>query len=244
MKSLLIAANWKMNKTPEEAMAFIKEFKPAFKPKDGRDILFCPSFLSLTVFKQEFNGTPIAYGAQNCHYQPSGAFTGEVSTSMLKSLGCTYCIVGHSERRTLFKETSEEVGKKVKALEDQDIIAIACVGETDLERSKGLALQVVEDQLQAIFHYHTPGKKIVIAYEPVWAIGTGKVATTQEIDEVHKHIRRKLEAKLGPAGQKVPILYGGSVNPQNSKEIESVGDVNGFLIGGAGLKVASLLEIY
>lgn len=242
--SFLVAANWKMNKTPEETMAFVKEFKTAFKPKSGREILFFPSFLSLPVFKQEFGETPIAYGAQNCYHQSSGAFTGEVAPAMLKAYGCRYALVGHSERRTLFKETNDDVAKKVKALEDAGLTALACIGETEAERAQGKTLKVVEEQLVAALSQHATDKKIIIAYEPVWAIGTGKVATLSEIAEVHSFIRKKLVAVLGAAGETVAILYGGSVNPQNAKDIEGVDGVNGFLIGGASLKVSSLMDIY
>jgi triosephosphate isomerase len=244
VKPLIVAANWKMNKTPEETMAFIKDFKNSFNPKPSREIIFFPSFLSLPVFKQEFSLTPISYGAQNCYHQVSGAFTGEVSPAMLKSYGCGYCLVGHSERRTLFKETNEDVAKKVKALQENGITPMVCIGETLEERTQGRTLKIVEEQLKAALSEHTSGKKIMIAYEPVWAIGTGKVATLDEINDVHNFIRKNLVSIIGADGQAVPVLYGGSVNPQNAKDIESVKEVNGFLIGGASLKVPSLLEIY
>lgn len=229
-----------MNKTPEEAMAFVKEFKSAFKPKIGRDIIFLPSILSLAVFKQEFNGTPITFGAQNCHFEASGAFTGEVSAGMLKSMGAKYCLVGHSERRHIFKETDADLAKKVKALQEQDITPILCVGETEAEKNKGETLSRVESQVELGLASHKKGAPLVIAYEPVWSIGTGKVPTLQDIQQVHAHIQKV----LGKVGVSAPILYGGSVNPQNSKELEGLQEVNGFLIGGASLKVPSLLEIY
>jgi triosephosphate isomerase (TIM) len=243
-KALIVAANWKMNKTPEETMAFIKEFKSVFKPKMGRQILFFPSYLSLTVFKSEFAGTPVRFGAQNCYFQASGAFTGEVSAGMVKAIGSSHCLIGHSERRTIFKETNEEVGKKIKAVEEAGMIAVVCIGETLSERENKNTLHVIEEQLEAVFANHSPERELVLAYEPVWAIGTGKVATTAEIAEVHAFIRKKMVGKFAKHGENIPILYGGSVNPQNSKEIESVADVNGFLIGGASLKVPSLMEIY
>jgi len=243
-KPFIVAANWKMNKTPEETMAFIKEFKSAFKPKIARQILFFPSFLSLTAFKSEFGDIPVRFGGQNCYFQNSGAFTGEVSATMLKSIGSSHCLVGHSERRTIFKETNDDVGKKIKAIEEAGLVPVVCIGETESERMGNLTLKVIEDQLQAVFDNHNPECELILAYEPVWAIGTGKVPTIPEVAEVHTFIRKKMTEKFTKHGQSTPILYGGSVNPQNCKDIESVTDVNGFLIGGASLKVPSLMEIY
>lgn len=240
----VVAANWKMNKTPEETMSFIKDFKNVFRPKENREILFFPTYLSLPVFKFEFGETPIRYGAQNCYYQTSGAFTGEVSPAMLASYGCRYCLVGHSERRTLFKETNDDVAKKIKALEDQGIVALVCIGETEAERLSSQTLKVVEAQLNAALSLHAPSKELLVAYEPVWAIGTGKVASTSDIKEVHQFLRKMLVNKLGEEGRNIALLYGGSVNAQNAKEIESIENVNGFLVGGASLKVPSLMEIY
>lgn len=244
MSPFIIAGNWKMNKTPKEALEFIKDFKQQFRPQKNKQILFFPTYLSLPTFRQEFLETPISYGAQNCYHQPSGAYTGEISVSMLRAYGCGYSLVGHSERRTLFFETDDDVAKKVKALQEGELIPVICIGETEQQRSAGLTLKVVESQLLAALSLADFTKPLLFAYEPVWAIGTGKVATLSEIAEVHQYLRQQLDQKMGNSGKTVPLLYGGSVNSQNARDIASVKEVNGFLIGGASLKVSSLLEIY
>jgi triosephosphate isomerase (TIM) len=244
MNRFIVAANWKMNKTPQETSDYIKEFKGQFKPQEGREILFFPSYLSLPTFRQEFLGTPIVYGAQNCFYQESGAFTGEVSVAMIAAYGCRASLVGHSERRTLFYETDSDVAKKAKALQLADLTPVICIGESEKQRVAGETLQVVAQQIETVLSQIVLSKSFMIAYEPVWAIGTGKVPTISEIKEVHDFLREKVVQKMGNSGATVPLLYGGSVNSQNARDIESVKEVNGFLIGGASLKVSSLLEIY
>lgn len=240
----IVAANWKMNKTPQEAMAFIKELKPALKLKDNRRVMFFPSFLNLFVFKQEFANTSILSGAQNCHFENSGAFTGEISPVMLESIGVKHCLVGHSERRHIFGETDEMLAKKVAALQKNNITPMICVGETEAEKMAGKTLERVQFQLEKALSLQT-GMEVLIAYEPVWAIGTGKVPTLNDISEVHAFIRKELMRLLGASiGAETPILYGGSVTAQNAKEISSVQHVNGFLIGGASLKVDSYTAIY
>lgn len=241
MNSFIIAGNWKMNKTPQETMEFIKTFKSIFKPRDGREILFFPSYLSINTFKQEFHGTPVRFGAQNCHFEASGAYTGEVSAQMLQAFGITHCLVGHSERRTLFGETNTDTAKKVQALQAHNMMPILCVGETEQQRMDGKTLQVIEQQLADGLATYDKAKKIILAYEPVWAIGTGKVATPKDVEVVHKFIREWTTKKFS---QVIPILYGGSVSDKNCKELESVPNVNGFLIGGASLKPESLVAIY
>lgn len=241
MKSFIIACNWKMNKTPQESLQFIKKFKNDFLPLSGRDILFFPPFLSLSVFQQELVDTSIEFGAQNCHSELSGAYTGEVSVPMLQSLGAKYCLVGHSERRTLFAETDTLVAKKIKVLQSVGMIPVVCVGETEQQRLQGKTLDTIRSQLELGLAGHTIGQKIILAYEPVWAIGTGKVATTSDVQEVHHFIRHWTDENFS---QEVPLLYGGSVSAKNSKELEAVPHVNGFLIGGASLQVESLMPIY
>ena len=244
VNQFIVAANWKMNKTPKETLEFIKEFQLQFKPIQGRDIQFFPSFLSLPTFQQEFGKMQIKYGAQNCHAQNSGAFTGEVSAAMLKEYGCTTCLVGHSERRTLFGETNQDVALKSKALQTAGLTPMVCIGETAAQRTQGQTLSIVAEQLGAVLEQIDLQAPFVVAYEPVWAIGTGKVPTLDEITEVHQFLRQQLVQKMGDLGKTIPLLYGGSVNSQNARDIESVPEVNGFLIGGASLKVASLLEIF
>jgi triosephosphate isomerase len=243
-KNFIVAANWKMNKTAAETLEFIKDFKRQFKPTADREIQFFPSYLSLSTFKQEMSDVPVQYGAQNCHAQASGAFTGEVSASMLKEFGCTTCLVGHSERRTLFGETNQDVALKAKALQQAGLTPMVCIGETAQQRTQGQTLAVVAEQVKAVLEVIDLQTPFSVAYEPVWAIGTGKVPTVAEITEVHQFLRRQLVEKMGDSGKTIPLLYGGSVNSQNARDIESVPEVNGFLIGGASLKVASLLEIY
>lgn len=241
MKTFYIAANWKMNKNPEDAHLFLEEFKEKVTLKKGREALFFPSFLSLEVFKKMAAGSDIKYGAQNCHYELEGAFTGEVSPSMLKATGSEYCLVGHSERRQYFMETDSLLSKKIEALSKQDITPVLCVGETLEQREEGKAQTIVQQQLEATLKEPI---KILIAYEPVWAIGTGKVPSIHDINEMHNFIREYLVKKWGAVGTETPLLYGGSVKPENCEEIENVENVNGFLIGGASLKVDSYLGIY
>ena len=240
----IVAANWKMNKTTAETLEFIKDFKLQFKPIADREIQIFPSYLSLPIFKNEMSVLPIQYGAQNCSAQASGAFTGEVSVAMLKDFGCTTCLVGHSERRTLFGETNHDVALKSKALQQGGLAPMVCIGETAHQRTQGQTLGVVAEQLKAVLEVIDLKTPFSVAYEPVWAIGTGKVPTIAEITEVHQFLRKQLVEKMGEFGKSIPLLYGGSVNSQNARDIESVPEVNGFLIGGASLKVASLLEIY
>jgi triosephosphate isomerase (TIM) len=241
MKSFIIAGNWKMNKTPKETLEFIKAFKEQFQHKEGRYVVFFPSYLSVSIFQQEFEGSNVNYGGQNCHFESTGAFTGEVSAEMLRSLGATHCLVGHSERRTLFGETSLQTAKKVKAIEKMDMIPVLCVGETEQERASGNTLEVVKEQLEIGLSEHLRNNPVILAYEPVWAIGTGKVATSEDVKSVHQFIREWTQTKFS---QRMPILYGGSVSAKNSKELESVDNVDGFLIGGASLKPESFLAIY
>lgn len=243
-KTFIVAANWKMNKTAAETLEFIKDFKQQFKPLAGREIQFFPSYLCLSTFQKEMTGLPVHYGAQNCHSQTSGAFTGEVSASMLKEFGCTTCLVGHSERRTLFGESNQDVAVKSKALQQAGLTPMVCIGETAQQRTQGQTLAVVAEQLKSVLEAIDLTSPFAVAYEPVWAIGTGKVPTLAEITEVHQFLRKQLVEKMGDLGKSIPLLYGGSVNSQNARDIESVPEVNGFLIGGASLKVASLLEIY
>jgi triosephosphate isomerase (TIM) len=239
----IVAANWKMNKTPMEAIAFVGEIKKSLKLSENRRALFFPSFLSLDVFRRESQDTEILFGAQNCHFEASGAFTGEVSAPMLASVGVKYCLVGHSERRHVFGETDEVIAKKVQALQKSNITPMICIGETEKQKMDGQTLSVVQKQIEESLRLST-GSEVLFAYEPVWAIGTGKVPTTADIAEVHTFIRKQLTRLLGDAGAITPILYGGSVTGQNAKEISGAAEVNGFLIGGASLKPDSYAAIY
>src|SRR3954447_19414442 len=227
---MLIAGNWKMFKGPEETLAFCHDLRDQLEWVDGVDVAICPPFPSLHAAVQALAGTDIAIAAQNVHWEVEGAFTGEVSAPMLFELGVYGAIVGHSERRQLFGETDENVGKRAAAGLEAGLSIIACVGETEAERDAGQMEDVLRRQL-AVLEQHD---QLVVAYEPVWAIGTGKTATPDQAQEAHAFIRSLLD---------VPILYGGSVKPDNAAELLSQPDVDGALVGGASLEVDSFAAI-
>ncbi|MBY0313911.1 MAG: triose-phosphate isomerase [Bdellovibrionales bacterium] len=244
MKSFLVAANWKMNKTLSEAESFLKELKEKVSSSSNAKALIFPSAISLSSCQKILGESAIAYGAQNCHFEDSGAFTGEISPLMLKDVGATHALVGHSERRHVFGETDAMMSKKVAALVKHNICPVLCVGEKEDERVAQQTLGRIRLQLDMGLSLVDSAANVIIAYEPVWAIGTGRVPSLDDIKEVHSFIRSELFKKWGDRGNTVPILYGGSVTPQNSKDISTVQDVGGFLIGGASLKIASYLDIY
>lgn len=238
--TFIVAGNWKMNKTPRETREFLKTFSASFRVRAGRELLLFPPSTNLFVFNED-KPAGVRYGGQHCHFEASGAFTGEVSIAMMQELGATHCLVGHSERRTLFGETNEIIAKKIKALQVAGLIPVLCIGESENERTKGETLAVIRRQLEEGLRFHETKSPLVVAYEPVWAIGTGKVATPEDVKDAHAFIRGWLDSSFGMFS---PILYGGSVSAKNSKELESVENVNGFLIGGASLQPDSLLAIY
>lgn len=245
MRKPFIAGNWKMYKTAEQAKAFAEEFRQLCRPSDVRVAIAAP-FTQLWALKEAFAGTGIGVAAQNMHWADEGAYTGEVSAAMLKSMDVDLCIVGHSERRAYFKESDEELAKKVDLLLDNDIVPIFCVGETLEEREQGIHWDKIHNQLKnSLFHLKKDEiAKVIIAYEPVWAIGTGKTATPQQAQEVHAFIRRKLEEKYGTeTAYNIYILYGGSCNPKNALELFSCPDVDGGLIGGASLNAEDFIAI-
>lgn len=240
----LVAANWKMNGTRDEARELarsIAEHAESQEGEEGRaDIVICPPFPYLqTVYKQLSLST--ALGGQDCSAFESGAYTGDVSATMLKTEGCTHAIIGHSERRGYFGETDSLIQSKASQALICDLVPILCVGETDEQRTQGQHLSVVEKQLAGSLPQNARGDKIVIAYEPVWAIGTGKIPSMQDIEEMHSFIRKTLE-KLENA-KDLRILYGGSVKPENSADIMACQDVDGGLIGGASLKAEDFIAI-
>jgi triosephosphate isomerase len=226
---MLIAGNWKMFKGPAETAAFCVALRERDLPP-GVDVVLCPPFVSLAVAVQLLAGTDIAVAAQNVHWDPEGAFTGEISAPMLRELGVYGAIVGHSERRQHFGETDETVAKRARAALDAGLSVIACVGETGAEREAGETEQVLRRQVSAL----EPDEQLVIAYEPVWAIGTGRSATPELAQEAHALIKSVLDA---------PVLYGGSVKPENATELLTQPDVDGALVGGASLDVDSLVAI-
>jgi len=242
----LIAGNWKMYKTQGEAADLVHALLPAIAQTAYCEVAVCPPFPSLSIIANLVKGTNLALGAQNCHPEKEGAYTGEVSPSMLKDIGCKYCIVGHSERRKYFQETDEFINKKIKKLHEYKIIPIFCVGETLEERESGQLKQVVERQIRKGLEA-VPEDQMqvtVIAYEPVWAIGTGKTASPGQAEEMHAFIRGLLEnIYSGNLAQSVRIQYGGSVKPDNVKELMAQPDIDGALVGGASLKPDQFIPI-
>ncbi|RUM32484.1 MAG: triose-phosphate isomerase [Aquifex sp.] len=240
----LIAANWKMNKTVKETEEYIKKFLKFVEHPESREILICPPFTSLHVASQLLQGTGVKLGAQNCHYEKKGAYTGEISIPMLQELGCEYVIVGHSERRHIFGETDELIHKKIVACLEMGIRPILCVGEKKEEREAGMTFKVIETQIKlALAGVEEHIDKIDIAYEPVWAIGTGTPATPEDAVEVHTFIRNLLN-ELNPNNEgKTRILYGGSVKPDNAKEFMKHDAIGGLLVGTASLDPESFAKI-
>lgn len=243
MRSFVVAANWKMYKSPNEAVTYLKEFLPKAQSIKNKIIFFVPA-VDLWVVQQLLRGTTIGWGAQNCHYEKQGAFTGENSPQVLAEILTPYTLVGHSERRTLFGETDELVAKKIKVLHEVGIEPMLCVGETLQEREGNRTEAVIRQQLHAGLHLRNPDKPFIVAYEPVWAIGTGKVATPEQANDAHAILRDEL-SKIGgkQLADKTPILYGGSVKPENAAEIARQKEIDGFLVGGASLQVESFLAL-
>lgn len=242
----LIAGNWKMYKTTAEAKAFAEEFSKLYKDTDVRAAI-CAPFTQLVALKEAFAGTNAKLGAQNVHFEDEGAFTGEISVKMLKEIGVDYCIIGHSERREYFAETDETVNLKLKKLfSSSEIIPILCVGENLREREAGNAFDVVEGQLKAGLEGIDKAdvSKLVIAYEPIWAIGTGKTATPEQAGEMCAHIRNIVEKLYDEdTCDSVIIQYGGSVKPENASEIMNMDEIDGALVGGASLDASKFIKI-
>ena len=242
----LIAGNWKMYKTTAEARAFAEEFSKLYKDTDVRAAI-CAPFTQLVALKEAFAGTNVKLGAQNVHFEDEGAFTGEISVEMLKEIGVDYCIIGHSERREYFAETDETVNLKLKKLfSSSEIIPILCVGENLSEREAGNAFDVVEGQLKADLEGIDKAdvSKLVIAYEPIWAIGTGKTATPEQAGEMCAHIRNIVEKLYDEdTCDSVIIQYGGSVKPENASEIMNMDEIDGALVGGASLDASKFIKI-
>ena len=240
MRKPIIAGNWKMNKTPAEATALVNELKPLVADA-ACTVVVCPPFVCLSAALEAAKGSNIHVGAQNMHFKASGAYTGEISAAMLKAVGVEYVILGHSERRQYFAETDETVNLKVRAALEAGLIPIICVGESLEQREQGITAKLVHDQTVAALK-ELAG--VVIAYEPIWAIGTGKTATSADANEVIGVIRNAVEEKFGyTAAEKVCIQYGGSMNPANAKELMAMEHIDGGLIGGASLKAADFSAV-
>ncbi|MFH1498933.1 MAG: triose-phosphate isomerase [Verrucomicrobiota bacterium] len=246
LRKKLIAGNWKMNKTSADAASLAEEIVAAVGKTTDVDIVVCPPFTSLDSVGKALEGSSIKLGAQNMHPEASGAYTGEISAQMLRSLFAGYVILGHSERRTYFKESDAFINQKTLAALKSELKPILCVGETLAEREGGDTLKVVQTQTEQGLEGVSKEQitSVVIAYEPVWAIGTGKVATTEQAQEVHAFIRSLLVKLYGEAlAQKVRILYGGSMKPANAPELLAQKDIDGGLIGGAALEARSFVEL-
>jgi triosephosphate isomerase (TIM) len=245
-KRPLIAGNWKMYKTASEAVTLVQTLKAAAHTVSNVTIVICPPFTALSEVSKVLKDTEINLGAQNMYCAPEGAFTGEISPTMLKDSGCRYVILGHSERRQYFKEDDILIHEKVKTALKYSIIPIVCVGETLAERDAKKHFDVVKTQFdESIGHLEKEDiAKVVIAYEPVWAIGTGKTATPDQAEQMHSYIRRLLnERYTQEVGSRIPILYGGSVKPDNTKSLMEKPNIDGALVGGASLKAESFAQI-
>ena len=246
LRKKLIAGNWKMNKTPADGAALAAELVTAAGKQTDVEVVVCPPFTALDAVGKALDGSTIKLGAQNLHPEASGAFTGEVSAPMLRALFTTHVIIGHSERRSLFGDTDAFVNLKVLAALKNQLKPILCVGESLAEREAGTTLKVVQTQLEAGLQgvSKEQAATLVVAYEPVWAIGTGKVATTDQAQEVHAYIRGLLTKLFTePVAQRVRILYGGSMKPANAPELLAQKDIDGGLIGGAALEARSFLDL-
>lgn len=248
MRTKIIAGNWKMNKTLDEARALTAEVisLAAAEVKGNAKVILCVPFPYLVLTKAQLGNSPVQVGAQNCSEHDAGAYTGEVSAPMLKSMGIPYVILGHSERRQYFGEDGKLLAKKVDKALANNITPLFCCGEPLEVREAGTHEALVRKQVQeGLFHLSSEDiRKVIIAYEPVWAIGTGKTATTQQAQDMHLVIRKQLAAKYGEfVAEAIPILYGGSVKPDNAKELFSCPDVDGGLVGGASLKARDFVDI-
>ncbi len=246
MRKTIIAGNWKLNKTSLEAIDFVTILKRQLYDVSDVDIVVCPPFTALGDVSELLIESNIALGAQNLYWEDSGAFTGEVSAPMIKAAGAKYVIIGHSERRQFFGETNENVTKKIKAALKHELIPIVCVGENLEQRESNQTFSVIENQCtESLSGFSKEDfEKIIIAYEPVWAIGTGKTATPAQAQEVHKFIRHLLSKLYNEdIASKTRIQYGGSVKPENTAELISQEDIDGALVGGASLKEESFVKI-
>ncbi len=237
-----IAANWKMNKTVSEALSFLNELIPLVRDARDIDIVIAPPFTSLYAVSATLKNTNIQLSAQNMFYEDKGAYTGEISSAMLTDIGCTYAIAGHSERRQYFKETGMIINKKIKAAKKHHLNVIFCIGETLQERETGKTFEVLKKEVEEGLK-NIPPDGITVAYEPIWAIGTGKTATTEQAQEAHKYIRERLAILYGDIANSTRILYGGSVTPGNIDSLMMCEDIDGALVGGASLKADSFAKL-
>lgn len=245
MRTPIIAGNWKMNNTIKEALELVEDIK-AQSLNEGVEVVVCTPFTALKDVKDAIRNTNIKLGAQNMHWEESGAFTGEISPQMLREVGVDYCIIGHSERRQYFNETDETVNKKIKSALNHGLLPIVCVGETLEEREAGKAQEIVKKQVTRAFQGISRDKiiDIVVAYEPIWAIGTGKTASSADADAMCGFIRETIgEIYSGKEKETIRIQYGGSVKPSNVRELMDESNIDGALVGGASLKAEDFVKL-
>ena len=245
MRKKVIAGNWKMNMLPNEAIQMINDLEPLVETTEN-EVILCVPYTDIFYATLNAQKTNIKIGAQNMHFEEKGAYTGEISGQMLKSVGVEYVIIGHSERRQYFMETDEMVNKKIKSAFKYNLIPIVCVGETLEQRESGNAYSIIMAQTEKALDglEKSQIESVIIAYEPIWAIGTGKTATSEDANNAIKEIRKKIAEKYGDVtAEKVIILYGGSMKPSNAKELLEMSDIDGGLIGGASLKADDFSKI-
>ncbi len=248
MKKLIIAGNWKMNTNAKDTINLINGIKEQINKitlNKNIEIIVCPPFINIEAASNAIENSIIKLGAQNCHYESKGAYTGEISTPMLKYFNCEYCIVGHSERRQYFNEANQFINLKIKALLNDNLKPILCIGETLQERQNKFTFEILKNQLDESLAELKDEQmsNIIIAYEPIWAIGTGVTANAEQIYETHNYLRNYLVQQYPINGKNIIIQYGGSVNEKNAKEIFGIENVNGALVGGASLKVEQFISI-
>jgi len=242
MRKPLIAANWKMNKSIPEAREFTRLFLPSVSGIVDADIVIAPPFTSLFAVAEKLTGTNVELSAQNAFYEEKGAFTGEISPRMVKDAGCSHVIIGHSERRQYFQETDEIINKKIKTCQKHGLNVIFCIGESLAEREAGKTYDVLQGQIMDALK-EVNVQKLAVAYEPVWAIGTGRSATPDQAQEAHHYIRTQLAKIYGAYADSIRILYGGSVTPENVDSLMACPDIDGALVGGASLNPESFERI-
>ncbi|MDR2735682.1 MAG: triose-phosphate isomerase [Puniceicoccales bacterium] len=241
MGKYIIAGNWKMNKSKAESESLCNSISKSIPDLANTEVIVCPPFTSLDIAASILQ-KKIHLGAQNLYPQPSGAFTGEISPSMIYDMGARYVILGHSERRAIFNESNQFINAKIIAALEHNLTPIICVGETEKERETNITTEIISSQIEeGLQGIHDPN--IILAYEPVWAIGTGKTATPKIAQEVHSLIRKLLIEKFGPSGKIIKILYGGSMKPENARDLLLEDDIDGGLIGGASLKAETFIEL-
>ena len=245
MRTPFFAANWKMHKTTAETADFARAFAPLVRDVVDVEIAIAPAFTALAALRSALGASRIALAAQNAHFESKGAFTGEISVAMLVDVGCRYVILGHSERRALFAEADALIAKKLRAVQAGGLRPILCVGESLAEREAGRTFDVLRRQLEGSLADADPSRatELVIAYEPVWAIGTGKTATPELAQEAHAFVRARLAERFGRAAESIRIQYGGSVKPENAPELMAQADIDGALVGGASLDPLSFSAI-